>query len=73
VRAIVIQQPGGPEVLHAAELPDPSPAPGEVVVELRSAAVNHRDVWTRSEGQTPAGSVPGSDGAGVVAEHGPSG
>ena len=71
MRAIVIQQRGGPEVLRPADLPDPSPAPGEVVVELRAAAVNHRDVWTRSEGEPPAGAVPGSDGAGVVIEHGP--
>src|SRR5690349_14158580 len=70
VRAIVIEQVGGPEVLRPVDVPDPTPGPGEVVVELRTAAVNHRDVWTRTEQGTPAGSVPGSDGAGVVIAHG---
>ncbi|MGN6377551.1 MAG: zinc-binding dehydrogenase [Gaiellales bacterium] len=70
MRAIVIEQVGGPEVLRPMEVPDPTPGPGEVVVELRAAAVNHRDVWTRTEQGTPAGSVPGSDGAGIVVAHG---
>jgi len=56
-----------------AEVPDPIPAAGEVVVELRAAALNHRDVWIKL-GQY-AGlrypCVPGSDGAGVVASAGP--
>ena len=51
----------------------PVPAPGEAVVELRAAALNHRDVWIKL-GQY-AGlrypCIPGSDGAGVVASVGP--
>jgi zinc-binding alcohol dehydrogenase/oxidoreductase len=50
------------------EIPDPSPAPGEAVITLRAAALNHRDVWIKL-GQY-AGlkfpCIPGSDGAGVV-------
>jgi NADPH:quinone reductase-like Zn-dependent oxidoreductase len=50
------------------EVPDPAPAPGEVVVSLRAAALNHRDVWIKL-GQY-AGlkfpCIPGSDGAGIV-------
>ncbi len=51
------------------EVADPAPAPGEVVVVLHAAALNHRDVWIK-QGQY-AGlkwpCIPGSDGAGVVA------
>jgi NADPH:quinone reductase-like Zn-dependent oxidoreductase len=58
----------GIDRLEIAELPEPSPAAGDVVVEVRAAALNHRDVWIKS-GQY-AGlkwpCIPGSDGAGVV-------
>jgi NADPH:quinone reductase-like Zn-dependent oxidoreductase len=54
--------------LEIAEVPDPAPAPGEALVKLRAAALNHRDVWIKA-GQY-AGlkfpCIPGSDGAGVV-------
>jgi zinc-binding alcohol dehydrogenase/oxidoreductase len=54
--------------LSIASVPDPSAAPGEAVVRLRAAALNHRDVWIKL-GQY-AGlkfpCIPGSDGAGVV-------
>ena len=54
--------------LSVADLPAPSPAAGEVVVTLKAAALNHRDLWIKL-GQYaglkyPA--QPGSDGAGVV-------
>lgn len=58
--------------LEVAEVPDPRPATGEVVVAMRAAALNHRDVWIKA-GQY-AGlkwpCIPGSDGAGVVVECG---
>lgn len=51
-----------------AEVPEPLPGDGEVLIELRAAALNHRDVWIKA-GQY-AGlkypCIPGSDGAGVV-------
>lgn len=58
--------------LTIAEVPEPKPAAGEVIVKVRTAALNHRDVWIKA-GQYaglkwPA--IPGSDGAGVVAECG---
>jgi NADPH:quinone reductase-like Zn-dependent oxidoreductase len=50
------------------EMPDPTPQPGEALVVLRAAALNHRDVWIK-QGKY-AGlrwpCVPGSDGAGEV-------
>ncbi len=54
--------------LALAVVPAPVPAPGEVVVALRAAALNHRDLWIKL-GQY-AGlkfpCIPGSDGTGVV-------
>ncbi|HVS50965.1 MAG TPA: zinc-binding dehydrogenase [Opitutaceae bacterium] len=54
--------------LAVVDVPEPTPAAGEVVVEVRAAALNHRDVWIKA-GQY-AGlkwpCIPGSDGAGVV-------
>ena len=54
--------------ITVATVPDPVPAPGEAVVAIRAAALNHRDVWIKA-GQY-AGlkwpCQPGSDGAGVV-------
>jgi len=54
--------------IEIAEVPAPKPAAGEAVVDLRAAALNHRDAWIKA-GQY-AGlkwpCIPGSDGAGVV-------
>ena len=58
----------GVKASEYASVPDPIPAAGEVVVQLRAAALNHRDLWILN-GQY-AGlkwpCIPGSDGAGVV-------
>ena len=48
MRAIVVNEIGGPEVLAAAEHPDPEPGPGEVVVETAAAGVNFIDIYRRS-------------------------
>jgi NADPH:quinone reductase-like Zn-dependent oxidoreductase len=54
--------------LNLASVPDPQAGPGEAIVRLRAAALNHRDVWIKL-GQY-AGlkypCIPGSDGAGVI-------
>lgn len=58
--------------LSVVDIPDPKPAAGEVVVALRAAALNHRDVWIKS-GQYAGLKfpiTPGSDGAGVVTQCG---
>jgi zinc-binding alcohol dehydrogenase/oxidoreductase len=68
MNAIVLRETGGPEVLRLERVPDPVPGPGEVVVRLRAAALNRRDVWIRMEQyagiRLPA--ILGSDGAGEV-------
>jgi NADPH:quinone reductase-like Zn-dependent oxidoreductase len=47
VRAIVIHEDGGPEVLRYEEVPDPVAGPGEVLIRMRAASLNHLDLWTR--------------------------
>ena len=72
MRAVVLKELGGPEGLKIEERPDLRPGPGEAVVRLRAAALNHRDVWIRL-GQYAGIKLPivlGSDGAGEVAEVG---
>lgn len=66
MHAVVLREFGAPAVLRYEEFPDPEPGPGEVVVELRAAALNRRDTFVRKgayEYRLPL--VPGSDGAGV--------
>ena len=68
MKAIVLRDPGGPEMLRLEDAPDPAPGPGEALVRLKAAALNHRDVWIRL-GQYAGIKLPailGSDGAGVV-------
>lgn len=73
MKAIVVRQPGDPQVLRLEEIRDPAPGPGEVVVALRAAALNRRDLLVRSRAEWAAHMplVPGSDGAGYVAAVGP--
>jgi zinc-binding alcohol dehydrogenase/oxidoreductase len=66
VRVVHLTGFGGPEVLKPAEVPDPEPRPGHVVVDLERAALNHRDVWIREGRPGPLPAILGSDGAGVV-------
>jgi NADPH:quinone reductase-like Zn-dependent oxidoreductase len=66
MHAAVLREFGAPGVLRYEELPDPDPGPGEVVVELRAAALNRRDTFVRKGlYEYPLPLVPGSDGAGV--------
>ncbi|NUS42861.1 MAG: quinone oxidoreductase [Mycobacteriaceae bacterium] len=68
MHAIQITEHGGPEVLRYAELPDPSPGPGQLLVRTAAIGVNYIDVYFRT-GAYPAELplVPGKEGAGVVA------
>ena len=69
MKAIVLRELGGPERLVLEHVADPEPGPGEAVVALRAAALNHRDAWIR-KGQYAGIALPiilGSDGAGEVA------
>ena len=47
MKAVVIFEHGGPEVLCYTELPEPSIGPQEVLVRVRACALNHLDLWVR--------------------------
>jgi NADPH:quinone reductase len=68
VRAVRVEAHGGPEVLVPADVPDPSPGDGEVLVDVGAAGVNYIDTYLRS-GTYPATlpTTPGLEGAGTVA------
>ena len=67
MRIVQATRPGGPEVLAVADLPDPSPEPEQVVVEVTAAGVNFIDTYRRSgRYPTPFPHVVGSEGAGTV-------
>jgi NADPH2:quinone reductase len=67
MRAIVVNQLGGPEAMVLGEWPDPVPGPGQVVVDVAAAGVNFIDIYRRSGVYNqPVPYVPGSEGAGTV-------
>jgi NADPH:quinone reductase-like Zn-dependent oxidoreductase len=71
VKAIRIHEDGGPEVLRYEDAPDPEPKPGEVLVSLRAASLNHLDIWIRKGlPSVPKPRILGADGAGVRADTG---
>jgi NADPH:quinone reductase-like Zn-dependent oxidoreductase len=66
VKAVRIHEDGGPEVLRYEEAPDPEPGPGEVLVELRAASLNHLDLWVRKGlPSVPKPRILGADAAGL--------
>jgi NADPH:quinone reductase-like Zn-dependent oxidoreductase len=71
VRAVRIHEDGGPEVLVLEEVPDPVPAEGEVLVQLKASALNHLDVWIRKGlPSVPKPRILGADGAGIRVDTG---
>jgi NADPH:quinone reductase-like Zn-dependent oxidoreductase len=73
MRAIVIHEGGGPDVLELEEAPDPAPSNGQVLVRVEAAAVNHFDINQRIapevSGTTPP-FTPGRDAAGTRVDTG---
>ena len=47
MKAVVFYEFGGPDVLQLEDLPDPEPAPGEVLIDITASALNHLDVDVR--------------------------
>ncbi len=74
MKAVVLENFGGPENLKWTELPKPAPKEGEVLVRVRFCALNHLDLWIR-EGipsyKIKLPHIPGSDVSGEIAELGP--
>ncbi len=75
MRAVVITEPGAPEVLRLLEVPDPEPGPGTIRVRVEAAGVNRADLLQR-QGHYPAPDdaprdIPGLEYAGTVDRVGP--
>jgi NADPH:quinone reductase-like Zn-dependent oxidoreductase len=71
MKAIRIHAHGGFDQLRIEDLPKPAPGPGQVLVQIKSAALNMLDLWVRRGiPGVPLPIVMGSDAAGVVVELG---
>jgi putative PIG3 family NAD(P)H quinone oxidoreductase len=73
MHAVVITQPGDPDVLVWTEVPDPRPGPGEVLVNVVAAGVNRADLMQRQGFYPPpkdAPPYPGLECSGTVTEVG---
>jgi len=73
MKAVILSQHGGPEVLRLAEMPEPAIGDRDVLVRVRACALNHLDLFVR--GGLPGRSIafphiPGSDISGEVAKVG---
>jgi NADPH:quinone reductase-like Zn-dependent oxidoreductase len=67
MRAIRFHEQGPPSVLKLEEAADPTPGPGEVLLEVAAAGVNHLDIWVRRDlPRIPTPRIPGADAAGTV-------
>jgi NADPH:quinone reductase len=69
MKAILVHEFGGPEVLKFEEISTPKPAAGQVLVRIHAAGVNPYDTYMRAGTyavKPPLPYTPGSDGAGVV-------
>jgi NADPH:quinone reductase-like Zn-dependent oxidoreductase len=70
MKAVILTEHGGPEVLQYVDLPTPEPGQGEVLVRLEAAALNHMDIWVRVGWPGIKLAYPhilGADGAGEIA------
>jgi len=69
MKAIRVHEFGGPDVLRFEDVPNPAPAPGEVVVGVKAAGVNPVDVYIRAGTyafKPPLPYTPGMDASGLV-------
>src|SRR5436190_13091640 len=73
MKAVVFKQHGGPEVLEYTTVPDPKPARGEVLIEVKATSINHLDIFLRRGMpgiKIPLPKIAGSDASGVIRELG---
>ena len=73
MKAIVIREPGAPDVLELREVETPSPRPGEVLIKVAAAGVNRADLLQRQGHYPPprgASDIIGMEVSGTVAEVG---
>src|SRR3712207_4364633 len=69
MKALLSRAPGGPETLELAELPDPVPADGQLLVRVKACAINYPDVLIiedKYQFRPDRPFVPGGEIAGIV-------
>lgn len=69
MKALLSRAPGGPETLELAELPDPVPGPGQLLVQVKACAINYPDVLIiedKYQFRPERPFAPGGEIAGVV-------
>src|SRR5438067_532039 len=67
MRAIVANEPGGPEVLKAEEIARPVPGPGQILMKVSAAGVNFIETYQRGGMyKVPFPLTPGAEAAGTV-------
>ncbi len=73
MKALYFEKHGDSAVIQYGNVPDPTPAPGEVVVRVRACALSHLDIWVRRGWPSLKLDMPhwcGADVAGEIAELG---
>lgn len=74
MKAVLVSEPGGPEKLRLVDVPDPSPGPGEIAIEIHAAALNRADLLQRRGLYPPppgTTNILGLECAGIVSALGP--
>jgi NADPH2:quinone reductase len=74
MKAILVREFGGPDVLQLADVPDPTPQAGQVLVRVHAVGVNPYDTYMRTGNYATRPALPytpGADGAGLVEALGP--
>ena len=69
MRALLSTSPGGPDTLELADLPDPEPGPGQLLVRVKACAINYPDVLMiedKYQFRPERPFAPGGEIAGVV-------
>ena len=70
MKAVLVRQFGGPEVLRVEDVPDPKPGPSQVLVRIRAIGVNPVDTYVRTgtyaRNKPTLPYIPGSDAAGEI-------
>jgi len=69
MKALLSRAPGGPETLELADVPDPAPGPGQLLVRVRACAINYPDVLIiedKYQFRPPRPFAPGAEISGVV-------
>ena len=73
MKAVQINEYGGPEALKYQDVPDPEPSQGEALIEIQAVGVNYTDIYSRA-GINPGPPLPrtlGVEGAGMIKALGP--